>query len=532
MVQRLATERQKAEGVRRRASTAGKLGAFLGDMAGGTSDPLVMLTLPFGASASAGILRTALTEAALASGTEVTIQPQVFDFKQDIGSPYSVGQAAGNVALAGIGAGAFSAVLKSLPFGYRALLTEYRKRRAAGELPAPNTREQAAEQFLDRLANEQDSNPYQRDLPDSQDVHAQNLRTADEHVADGEIVPEDAIQRPAEVPRETAPGAIERRQNLKKRQEVEDLQARVSDLQKRIDDGTATPGELKQALSDLDKALHTSDVAPMLQNQRAFNNVMRGKKNAPVLFFDLDNFKLYNDRFSHSVGDQLIAATGQLAKDVADDMGVPIFHKSGDEFLGGDGAIDAATLQKLGENIQKRLSTAKIKVRLDDGSVRDFTDIRLSYGVGSGKNIKNSVDAAEKALQADKARRAAAGLRTDRLDDVSGKKSRAASGGNNKHRVPKPRKVTRAQVKQVEELHEQLHKQPDLLDETLDAETARLLEEDPDLIVPIDERLDPDTGEAVAATLSARELLAQADEEKAAAQVFTECAIGGAEDAA
>lgn len=176
MVQRLATERQRAEGVRRRAGGAGTVGAFIGNMAGGLTDPLVALTLPFGASASAGILRTVLTEAALASTTEAAIQPQVFAFKESIGSPYSVREAVGNVALAGVGAGAFAGVLKSMPYGYRALVDRYKQLRDAGKLPEPTTAQQAAVDFLEQYADEADANPFRGDLPDAVPVHAENLK--------------------------------------------------------------------------------------------------------------------------------------------------------------------------------------------------------------------------------------------------------------------------------------------------------------------------------------------------------------------
>ena len=75
-------------------------------MAATMGDPLVLATIPFGASSAAGIIRTALVEGGINMASEALIQPFVYRYKQTLGSPYSVGEAVKNVAAAGAG-GAF-----------------------------------------------------------------------------------------------------------------------------------------------------------------------------------------------------------------------------------------------------------------------------------------------------------------------------------------------------------------------------------------------------------------------------------------
>ena len=50
------------------------------------------------------------------------------------------------------------------------------------------------------------------------------------------------------------------------------------------------------------------------------------------LFMDLDNFKAVNDTHNHSVGDDAIRATIDIAKSAVRGKG-KLFHRSGDEFL-------------------------------------------------------------------------------------------------------------------------------------------------------------------------------------------------------
>jgi diguanylate cyclase (GGDEF)-like protein len=521
MTERLAQQRAGAESVRARATGPGQFGAFLGDTAGAVSDPLVALTLPFGASAGASILRASLTEAVLASATEAAIQPQVAQFRAAIGNPQAEGEAMRNILLAGAGAGTLAAGLRAIPVGYRALAQQFRKEVDAGRIK-PNVQQQAALDLLERQAAEEDSNPFNRSLEGATEAHAANLKAADTAAREGTTVKAADLQAP-ERPAD-AGELIERRSNTAKRQEVENLQARVSDLKGKLARGEATQDEVLKALDDLDNALHTSTKAPALKNERAFNNFLAGKENQPVLFFDLDNFKKINDELSHDVGDQVINAVGNLAREVSDELGIPVFHKGGDEFLGG--GADSEALTNLGKAVQKRLSNANIEVELPDGSLKTIKEVRLSFGVSSGKTVKDSVNAAEAALIADKQRRKAAGLRTDRPDELPGGQP---GRENPQNRVPQATTVDRVPRETRDpELIEQGIAESDA---QLKAEVDALLLENPELKVA-GEPVADEAGEVVSSTVTARQLLEEADAELAAAAEFTACVAGTTEAAA
>ena len=51
-----------------------------------------------------------------------------------------------------------------------------------------------------------------------------------------------------------------------------------------------------------------------------------------VLYFDLDNFKYYNDTFGHDIGDLVLVQLAKILQFLAEENGIPIRY-GGDEFL-------------------------------------------------------------------------------------------------------------------------------------------------------------------------------------------------------
>jgi hypothetical protein len=72
---------------------AGKVGSFTGAMAAILTDPLVIATIPFGASTSAGILKMALIEGGFGALSGAMIQPFLYRYKKTLNSPYDVSDA-------------------------------------------------------------------------------------------------------------------------------------------------------------------------------------------------------------------------------------------------------------------------------------------------------------------------------------------------------------------------------------------------------------------------------------------------------
>lgn len=111
-----ASGRLKAsEGLSRRSTGAGSaIGGVFGSIAGAMADPINAASVMFGASAASGILRTAMIEGAISMGSEAAVQGLNYDWRQRIDPGYSLGDAASEVAAAGVGGAVFGGGLKGL----------------------------------------------------------------------------------------------------------------------------------------------------------------------------------------------------------------------------------------------------------------------------------------------------------------------------------------------------------------------------------------------------------------------------------
>lgn len=114
--------REKTGKLMENSTFSGKLGSFAGAMAAVMQDPLVLGSMLFGVGTSAGILRTALTEAGINVGSEVLVQPLVFQYKRKLDSPFTVGEAATRVAAAGAGGFLLAGTIKGVTRGVSSLI--------------------------------------------------------------------------------------------------------------------------------------------------------------------------------------------------------------------------------------------------------------------------------------------------------------------------------------------------------------------------------------------------------------------------
>lgn len=98
----------------RTTSSLSSVGGFLGSIVGSVTDPINMLTAPFGASASTGLLRTALVEGAIGAGSDAVGQAVNLPSRQQADPNYGVGSALEDIASAGAGGAALGAGFKTL----------------------------------------------------------------------------------------------------------------------------------------------------------------------------------------------------------------------------------------------------------------------------------------------------------------------------------------------------------------------------------------------------------------------------------
>lgn len=107
--------RKESEALARRSTGWGSaIGGFAGAAGGAMTDPVNLLASGFGASASAGILRTALTEAGINAGSEALIQGGTFDRKQRLDPNFTAADALMEIGAAAAGGAVLGGGIKGL----------------------------------------------------------------------------------------------------------------------------------------------------------------------------------------------------------------------------------------------------------------------------------------------------------------------------------------------------------------------------------------------------------------------------------
>lgn len=159
-------------------------GGFVGSTAGLMTDPLNIAGLALGAPLSAGVVRTALTEAGVAALTQTGVELVNEPYRRELGLPSGLDRALGNIALTAAGAGILSSAFKGAPVAGRALVD-----RLAGRESRPLASEVGAAfdqvQAFDDLMH---ANPF-GDTPQARAEHQDRARQVDEAVMNGSPLP-------------------------------------------------------------------------------------------------------------------------------------------------------------------------------------------------------------------------------------------------------------------------------------------------------------------------------------------------------
>ena len=112
------------------------------------------------------------------------------------------------------------------------------------------------------------------------------------------------------------------------------------DLIEKIE-ASATIKKMNESLLYVNKKLEESvvkDALTSIYNREGYARKIREIENSEnitdcvVLYFDLDNFKYYNDTFGHDIGDLVLVQLAKILQFLADENGIPIRY-GGDEFL-------------------------------------------------------------------------------------------------------------------------------------------------------------------------------------------------------
>lgn len=549
MVERLAKERGTAASVRARATGFGSFGAGLGDVSGAVSDPLVMLTLPFGAAGSANFLRTVLTEAAIASTTEAVIQPQVAQFRESIGNPQAPGEAVTNVLLAGAGAGTAAAVLKSIPLGYRALLSHYRAQRDAGLLPPATEKERAAEAFLERLTEESDSNPFPK-ADETNELHAANLAAAERAVAGGEL-PAPGALRPASVPRETDVVPVPVGDDIveipaRMQQEIDEALARPIT----IDMPNREPLRMQTArkayglgAAKKERVAHIVLGPPAAGKSSAIADPLADTFGAKII--DSDDIKAMLPEYDNGRGANAVHEESSLIADSVlahaaqqgDNIVLPLVGKTLTNLrervqsLRQQGYsvflhhVDLPLNKAVRRGVERyqnsgRLVAVDFIAGIGNKPLKNFEKIIKEGEINGWSKWSNDVEKGQRP-------------RLLEQEKFAGQQLHAGLGrtGGEGPQIRSGQSPGRQSVREQEFL-KAYDANPQAVDDIVAAETARILEETPDFKLPVGEKIDPDTGEVVQIFKTARELLDDLKEDDEALAAVTGCLIGGAVPAA
>lgn len=211
--------REETATVRAGADIWGDLGAFTGGAGAAVLDPINLSTIMLGAPAGAGLLRTFLVEAGLGAGVELATMPSRADWKDQIGSKYTLGDMATDVGLGAVGAGGLGVGIKMVGRGAKEafdvtgkgldkLMDAWRSARQAGAVPdTPETR--AAETVVESARDVLEQSPFE-DSIEGQAAHMAALAEAHDALAQGKLPTGKALDEYISHRRERIASMVER----------------------------------------------------------------------------------------------------------------------------------------------------------------------------------------------------------------------------------------------------------------------------------------------------------------------------------
>jgi hypothetical protein len=185
-----------------RGSGAGAaVGRLLGAVTAGVKDPMVALTLPFGAAAGARLATTFAVEAAIAGATTAAAQPKVQEWREKLGLPHGFQEGAANVALAAGLGGAAATGIRAIGMGLSRLSKRDVVRAFDDTVADPTPEQKAARDALEREAEFDARNPFGEGRAATEE-HARRARAAETAIEDlvaprlDEIAGDTAFDRP------------------------------------------------------------------------------------------------------------------------------------------------------------------------------------------------------------------------------------------------------------------------------------------------------------------------------------------------
>jgi diguanylate cyclase len=145
-----------------------------------------------------------------------------------------------------------------------------------------------------------------------------------------------------------------------------------------------------------------------LANLRSFLKLAEetlAQRRIAIFMIDIDNFKLYNDRFGHLAGDDLLREVGELLRNVIGTHDY-VARYGGEEFILMSPHTDYDTLSAYASHLCDAVSShAQSRFNREDeaaGSRRITISIGISVAVRPGDSLQRLIDEADQALYASK----------------------------------------------------------------------------------------------------------------------------------
>lgn len=186
--------RERTAKILENTTWGGKVGTFFGAMSASLRDPVILATIPFGASASAGIVGRAVTEGVIGALSEAAIQPFVYRYKKKLDSPFSVKESIEEIAGAGLGAAALGGGITAVAMG----LARLKKPRIEGiddlveafelHVKEPTTSQRDAAHVLGDYADTVRASPFELGDPAAEMRHWEATAKAFSDVEEGRPV--------------------------------------------------------------------------------------------------------------------------------------------------------------------------------------------------------------------------------------------------------------------------------------------------------------------------------------------------------
>lgn len=126
----------------------------------------------------------------------------------------------------------------------------------------------------------------------------------------------------------------------------------------------------------------TSKILKELQIDQKLEKRKKTFKNHSLVIFDIDNFKMINDKFGHSAGDKILKTTSKIIKNnirEADILG----RWGGEEIILFLIDVDKNQAFKIIDKIRKKIENKKIKIN------HKLINITISGGIADFEKYKN-----------------------------------------------------------------------------------------------------------------------------------------------